>query len=333
MPYLFRTTSPAGGILSVCLALAAVLVPPARGCAQDPGQPATNLSLTSVLDGTPPGTGTYWFGYVQYYHARGVTDGGGNRMGTARLNTTLYLQQLVYVSKAQLLGGNAGITALLPLVNINASGEIVPGAGALRANPGLMGDLVVGPNVQWFGRKLFGRPLGSRLEVDFILPTGSYDAGYPVNAGSNFFTIEPHYTFTYSITPRLSTSQRHHYTYNFENPANGYRTGQMYHANYALEYRAFGTFRLAVIGYYLTQFTDDSYRGDEGHFRTRYNIANTRERVFAAGPGLSFITPSGLFVELKSAIESAARNRPEGVRTTFRLIYRFKEAPMPHSPD
>ena len=45
------------------------------------------------------------------------------------------------------------------------------------------------------------------------------------------------------------------------------------------------------------------------------------------GPGLSFITASGLFLELKSALESAARNRPEGVWTTFRLIYRLKNRP------
>jgi hypothetical protein len=329
MPDALRTGRPAAGFFPLCLALAVVLLSgtPVRG--QDPGQPATNLGLTSTLDGSPPGVGTYWFGYVQYYHARAVTDGGGNRLGTARLNTTLYLQQLVYIGKAQLLGGNAGITALLPLVNINASGEIIPGEVALRANPGLMGDLVIGPNVQWFGRKLFGRPLGSRLEVDFILPTGSYDGGYAVNAGSNFFTIEPHYTFTYVLSPRLSTSQRHHYTYNFTNPVNRYRAGQMYHANYTLEYRASGTFRVAVIGYYLEQFTEDSYRGDEAHFRRTFNIANTRERVFAAGPGLSFITPSGLFLELKSAVEWMATNRPEGVRTTFRLIYRFKEFTTP----
>jgi hypothetical protein len=47
--------------------------------------------------------------------------------------------------------------------------------------------------------------------------------------------------------------------------------------------------------------------------------------VFAAGLGLSVITPSGLFLELKSAVEWMATNRPEGLRTTFRLIYRFKE--------
>ncbi len=47
--------------------------------------------------------------------------------------------------------------------------------------------------------------------------------------------------------------------------------------------------------------------------------------MFAAGLGLSVITPSGLFLELKSAVEWMATNRPEGLRTTFRLIYRFKE--------
>ncbi|HEX8531698.1 MAG TPA: transporter [Cytophagales bacterium] len=307
-------------VLGVCLQ--AVLA-----FGQDPAQPATNLSLTSVLDGAAPGPGTYWFQYVQYYHANRIAGPAGDRVGNARVKTTLYMQQLVHMSRKKWLGGNVGFTVLVPLVNINTDGEVIPGKVPLTSNPSLMGDLIVGPSLQWLKGQLLGKPFHSRLALDFVLPTGAYDPDYAINAGSNYLTIEPHYTFTYFITPRLSTSQRHHYTYHFENPQNRYRTGQMYHLNYALEYAVCKTFRAGVIGYYLTQFTNDQHRGDDRYFQETFGLSNTRERVFAVGPSLSLVSPRGIFFELKSAFEAAAVNRPEGIRTTFRLIYRFKDAP------
>jgi hypothetical protein len=318
-------------LLSFAL-LTAGLLSPAALHAQDPGQPATNLGLTNMLDGAPPAPGTYWFQYVQYYHARHVTDGAGRPLGTARLNTTLYLPQFVLIGRRRVLGGNPGITVLVPLVNINTRGDIVPDQVPLQSNRGLLGDLVVGPNIQWFDRRLLGRPFQSRLELDAILPTGAYDPNLAVNPGSNFFSLEPHYTFTLAFTERLSTSQRHHYTYNFRNAATGFRTGQMYHGNYSVEYLVGKTFRVAAQGYYLTQFTDDDNRGDKEFFRRQFGLGNTRERVLGLGPGLSFISAGGIFFELKSAVETAARNRPEGVRTTFRLIYRFADRPAAPAP-
>ncbi len=293
---------------------------------QDPSQPAVNLGLTNVLDGAPPAAGTYWLQYIQYYHANRIADQTGDRAGNANVKTTLYLQQLVHTSRKKWLGGNMGFTVLVPLVNINTAGDVVPGKVPLTDNASPIGDLVVGLNLQWFNGKLLGKPFQSRLELASIFPTGAYDPDYAVNTGSNFFTIEPHYTFTYFITPRLSTSQRHHYTYNFENPHNRYRTGQMYHLNYSLEYAVFKTFRVGVIGYYLKQFTDDLHRGNDAYFQQTFHLSNTRERVFAIGPSLSLISSKGIFFELKSAFESAAINRPEGIRTTFRLIYRFKDS-------
>lgn len=304
------------------------LLHPTIGRAQDPSQPATNLGLTNVLDGAPPGPGTYWFQYLQHYRAARLTNGAGRRLGSASISTFLSLQQLVLIARSRWLGGNPGITVLLPVVSLNAAGEVAPGQ-PLRANPGALGDLVVGPNIQWFGRRLLGRPFLSRLELDALLPTGAYDAGYAVNPGANFFTLEPHYTFTWQLTERLSTSQRHHYAYNFFNPGTDYRTGQLYHLNYALEYLLGKTFRLGVAGYYCQQLSDDERRGEADYFRRAFQLANTRERVLAAGPSLSLITRGGLFVELKTALETAAENRPEGFRTTCRFIYRFPDVTPP----
>jgi hypothetical protein len=96
--------------------------------------------------------------------------------------------------------------------------------------------------------------------------------------------------------------------------------------NYSLEYAIFKTFRVGVIRYYPKQFIDDERRGDEKYFQEIFNVSNTRERVFAVGPSLRFVSPRGILFELKSAFEAAAINRPEGIRTTFRLICRFNDA-------
>lgn len=301
-----------------------MLAPIPYALAQDPSQPANNYGLTNILDGAPPGTGTFWFQYFQYYTANRIANGEKNSVGTASINTMLYMQQLVHIDEQKLLGGNIGFTALFPLVNINAKGDIIPGEVPLSANPSIMGDITIAPNIQWFNRKLFGKSLLSRLELVLILPTGAYNEAYTINPGSNFFTFDPGYVFTYAITPRLSTSQRHHYSFNFRNPDNGYQTGQLYHTNYSLEYQVFKPFRIALHGYFLKQLTGDSYLDNKNFFWENFNISTTREQVFAIGPSINYISKRGLFFECKTAFELAAANRPEGIRTTFRLIAKLK---------
>ena len=238
------------------------------------------------------------------------------------------MNQFVHVYKHKILGGHLGADVLLPVVAISGSGSVGPPSGPanrsapVSTNPAVLGDLVVGPFLQWFDTKLLGRPFFQRLELDFILPTGQYDKKYLINPGSNLWTIEPYYAFTWFLTPEFSTSWRIHYTYNTKNDdpfappgVTSVKPGQAIHFNYSFEYEFFKNFRGAVAGYYLKQLSDDEVNGN--------SQADSKEQVFAVGPAISWAASPNFFLGLKTQWESSAENRPEGNRTTFRMTYKF----------
>lgn len=291
-------------------------------------QPLVNFGLTNVLDGAVPGPGTYFFEYIQIYQSDEFKDENGNDIpGSPRNGFVLAMNQVAHISKIPLLGGNLGIDFLLPIGSLTAGGTFGPGGPPVSANPGAIGDLIVGPFIQWFPHKLLGRPFLHRFELDIFLPTGHYDKKYTINPGANIWTIEPYYAFTWFLTPQLSTSWRLHYTYNTKNddpwevlqapPFNitEVQPGQMFHCNYSLEYEVVKNLRIAATGYYLKQLTDTQFNGSD--------VSGRKEQVFAIGPAIHWITKNGFVFALKTAFESSVENRPQGNRTTFRMIYTF----------
>ena len=165
-----------------------------------------------------------------------------------------------------------------------------------------------------------------RPELIFILPTGGYDKASPVNVGSGFFSIQPTYAQTLFFSKKTSLSLRHHLTFNskVDRPAVEVKAGTYYHVNYSLETLVgkgrfqpgvSGETRVAIQGYYGSQFNDDQVSG--------IDIANSKESVFAIGPDVHFITKKGLVFEVKAAIETSAINRTKGVRYTARIIKLF----------
>jgi len=279
-------------------------------------QPLLNFGLTDVLDGAVPGPGTYFFEYIQIYQSDEFKDKDGNSIpGDPRATFVLSMNQLVHVSTIQFLGGNLGIDILQPIGQLNGSGTFGPGGPAVTANPGPLGDLIVGPFVQWFPHKLLNRPFLHRFELDVILPTGQFDKKYILNPGANLYTIEPYYAFTWFLTPEFSTSWRLHYTYNTENDETKVKPGQLFHANYSFEYEVVKNLRIAATGYYINQLTEDEANGVKG--------SGTKEKAFAIGPAVHWITKNGFVFDLKTQIESSVENRPQGNRTTFRMVYKF----------
>lgn len=311
---------------SVALLLSAVLLGFAASPAHAFDQPLLNFGLTNVLDGAVPGPGTYFFEYIQVYESNKFKDQDGNTIpGEARNGFVLSMNQLAHISKTTVLGGNVGIDFLLPVGSLSASGTLGPGGPAVTANPNPLGDAIIGPFIQWFPHKLLGRPFLHRFELDIFVPTGAYDKKYTINPGSNLWTIEPYYAFTWFLTPTLSTSWRIHYTYNTKNDdpwevlqalgVTEVQPGQAFHFNYSLEYEVVQNLRLAAVGYYLTQLTDTKFNGSK--------VPDRKEQVFAIGPAAHWITNTGFVFALKTAFESSVENRPQGSRTTFQMIYKF----------
>jgi len=297
--------------------VAALLALTALSAAADVPLPPVNLGETSFQDGIAfPG----WLveETFVYYDAKSFTDSKGKDIpGSNRLTAMSAVTHVAWISSFRLLGGFYGAEVLLPLADLDVDTDFGPN-GRERG----MGDLIVGPLfIQWSDSKLFGMPYFHRFNLDFVLPTGEYRQNSPVNVGSNIYTFNPYYAFTLIPTERLEVSARWHYLWCSENSnpfvglgADNTQPGQAFHANFAASYEMLKGLRLGLNGYYLQQFTDDQIDGDDQ--------AASKERVLGIGPGLKY-TYERLSLYLNTYYETAAENRPEGLRGILRLSMVF----------
>jgi hypothetical protein len=315
------------GSKSLSLALGIALAPAVS--AYD--LPAVNLGFTSFLDGAPPaGPGWYAQQYVQFYRNGRLKDADGDdlRLPTARglekaeVDANISLTQLVYQSDQTLaLGAKWGMNLMLPVVGFDLDPE---DNLALSANSTNLGDLLIGPFLQWdpiMGPN--GPRFVQRVELQMLLPTGAYDADHALNPGSNVFSFNPYWAATAFLTPKWTLSWRLHYLWNAENSdpytplaADDSQAGQAIHLNFASAYEVIpNRLRLGVNGYYLKQITDNKLDGHE--------LRDTKEQVLGIGPGLvyHFSQHDHLFANLYW--ETWAENRTEGSRVNLRYVHHF----------
>lgn len=293
--------------------------------------PAVNLGFTSFLDGGPPaGPGWYAQQYVQFYRAGRLKDADGDdlRLPTVRglekaeLDLNVGLTQLLYASDQEVLaGGKWGLNLILPVVDI----DLDPGDNlALSVNGGNLGDLLVGPFLQWdpiMGPN--GPRFMQRIELQMLLPTGAYDADRAINPGSNVFSFNPYWAATLFLSPQWTLSWRLHYLWNAENPdpyralnADTSQAGQAIHLNLASAYEVIpNRLRLGINGYYLKQISDSRVDGK--------SVADSKEQVLGLGPGLVYHLSKHDHLFANLYWETLAENRPEGTRFNLRYVHHF----------
>lgn len=297
--------------------------------------PSVNLGFTSFVDGAPPaGAGWYYTQYLQNYSSDSFTNAEGDSgvlfgAGDPDLDVWVALCQLIYQSDQTLLfGAKWGMDMILPVVNLNVDFD---GTQYISDNGFGLGDLLAGPYLQWdpiMGEN--GPRFVQRVEFQFIFPTGEYDMENTLNPGSNFFSINPYWSGTLFITPKLTSSLRIHYLWNAANDKPGLeyapgtpfygvdeiQAGQAIHLNFSAAYMVVpNILRVGINGYYLNQISDTKADGN--------SIANTREKVFAIGPGAvcHFGTDNHLFLNI--FFEGGAENRPEGTRIGLRWVHHY----------
>jgi hypothetical protein len=295
--------------IGACLGLSWAAAEPAGAFNEN----AVNLGSTSFLDGGPVKPGTYLVEYGVLVNGFRARDKDGNQIpGGAAIAVSGLTTQVVHVTPWKILGANFGLDAVLPIVTPSAKGSLGP--VPVTANTGGLGDLIVGPLLQWNETTLFGRPFMQRIESDVCMPTGKYDPNFAVNPGVNFWTVDSYYAFSWFFAHGWETSWRFWYAFNGENGATHVKAGQLAHVNFAMSREVLPQLRLGVSGYALRQTTDDKLDGAR--------VPDSRERAFALGPGLVYQNPAFLLV-LSNPIEFGVQNRFAGTRTVLQLIHKF----------
>lgn len=281
------------------------------------GLPPVNLGFSSFEDGIGyPG----WIveEFFSYYHADQFNDSRGEKIsGSNRLTTLSAITHVGYLSELHLFGASYGGEVILPLANVDINASSVA-TERIRG----VGDLFVGPFVlQWSDQKLFGMGYFHRFVIDLILPTGEYDRNKAVNIGNNLISVTPNYALTLVASEKLEFSARLNYLWNSQNDepfvglgARNTQPGQAFFANYSVSYEIFKGGRIGINGYALQQFTENKIDG--------HSLVNSKERVFAIGPGLVF-RRNKLWIYLNGYFETLAENRPQGIKVVFRISKAF----------
>ena len=291
------------------------------------GLPSVNLGFTSFMDGGPPaGPGFYFQEYIQYFTADNIKNDKGDDTPLPRtpdIDVWVSLNQLIYQSDQPILfGGKWGIDVIVPIVSLDLS----PGSLPIDDNGTGLGDVVIGPYLQWdpiMGEQ--GPIFMHRIEFQNILPTGKYDDDRELNPGANFYSFNPYWAATLFLHPQWTLTWRAHYLWNDENddpnefffPAAGdTQAGQAVHLNFATAFEVMPKqLRVGINGYYLKQFTDAKVDG--------HSMGSTREEVLGIGPGVVWHISQDDHLFFNAYFEDLGRNRPEGTRLVLRWTHHF----------
>ena len=273
--------------------------------------PTVNLGDTNFEDGFgAPG----WFleEFPGGYTAGELKDSEGKTVpGSNRVTTYSTTSHVAFASRKRLLGGWLAGEVLLPLVDVDLQLD----SGTHSRIRGV-GDLTLGFGLQWAPKKIGNGVFVHRAMIDVGVPTGKYNDSRAVNPGNHFVVVDPYYAFTYE-RKKVELSARLHYLWNSTNndPFVGFgiksmQPGQAFHVNYATSYEVFKNVRLGFNGYWLQQLTD--------HRINNVDVPYSRERTVGLGPGLQ-LGGRDIWFRLNGYLETDVRNRPSGVKVTFRI--------------
>ena len=176
--------------------------------------PPVNLGGSSFTDGVGgPGLlvreALGAFGATRFADVSGATVPGQNTLH-AFASATL----VAYMPPFKVLGGNWGVEVLVPVVYARLT---TPSGSASTTG---IGDATFSALV-WQAPPLLlvGRQFFQRLDLDVVAPTGQYSSSALLTVGSNLWSVNPYYAFTWLATDRIETSWRLHYLWNSTNNA------------------------------------------------------------------------------------------------------------------
>ena len=293
------------------------------------------LGYISPQAGLMPEAGTY-FSYNYYgYRGKSTSSVSASReipiKGThlklpvqlngkikAEVDSSSSLFSLTHVFSEKVLGGQAGLALLVPYVKADLdlsargvlsltgpSGHIhnLPLSGKERFSDSDIGDTTLTGLLGWHDGRVH-----SMAMLNVYAPTGSYDKHRAVNVGRNHWAVDPMVALTYlNEASGLEVSGATGITFNQENSATDYKSGNEFHLDLSVIQHFSGKFYAGLAGYAYHQLTGDSGSGASRVYKGQ---------VYGLGPIIGGIIPLGpkqqLFVNARYYLESGVENRLKG---------------------
>ncbi|MDH4560039.1 transporter [Pseudomonas sp. BN411] len=253
--------------------------------------------------GILPPPGTYGQVFVGNYLADSLRDNAGDKAADIDLRVTTIVPRFIWVTEQQVLGGNLGFHALLPLNDIRLNVKNGP-----HDHKRGIGDAHFGPVVGFHHNEKFHTAVG----VDFVAPTGSYDKDDLINLGNNYYTVQAVYAMTYTDPNGFNADVRLMHDYNFENRDTHYQSGRELHADYTLGWGLGNGWVVGVGGHAYKQISDDKCSASNCASAALVDANDgNRGRSFSIGPAVQY-SGNGWFISAKWQDESGVRNRAEG---------------------
>lgn len=259
----------------------------------------------NYMVGAVPPPGTYVLVYGSRYEANTLRDNSGNRIPVDfHVRATALAPRLVWVTDTRIGGGQLAFHAIAPIVDLSVSV-----AGNRDSRTGL-GDITFGPALAYHASPNFHYVFG----LDVNAPTGSYRKGELANIGRNYWNLEGVAAMTYVQPAGINADVKLMYDFNARNKDTDYRSGQEFHADFALGWGMGNGWTVGAGGYVYRQTTSDSQAGT--------TVSGNRGRAMALGPSVKFDGGKWL-VTAKYEKEISVRNRAEGGGFAFKAVLPF----------
>lgn len=290
----------------VLMFIAAFIMFTAQGSyATEGGGGAYANGAEDSMSGNVPGPGFWFVNYTNYYNADSFKDNNGNTLlGSDQFEVTSLVNvfRLAYTSNYKILGGNAGVFTLLPLVYL----DVKTPAGSDTASG--LGDITISPFISWHAKNLHWA-----VAIDSVLPTGAYDKDDIANIGRNVYTFEPLLAVTYLADNGFELTGKFMYDFNTKNTDTDYLSGQEFHTD-LFAGQHIGAWTFGLNGYYYKQVTDDELNGQK--------VKDNRGQAMALGPVIGYMYKGQSFI-LKYQKEFEVENKSAGEKIWLKYFVHF----------
>lgn len=234
----------------------------------------------------------------------------------AKINFVTTGLNILYVPERKFWGGSLGLSATVPVGHMDLKATISAGplSGFREIDGWGLGDIIPKVQLGWQNGAF-----AHTFYVQTVAPTGRYDTGFVPIIGLNRPGIDTGWSFTWTDSKsKLQLNGAAGFTFNFENDATNYQTGNEFHFEWAIG-REFSPGLVAgIVGYDYRQLTGDS--GSGAH------LGSFKGRVDAIGPGVNYTTLVGttpVIINLRHYWEFDAENRWEGTSTSLSTTVKF----------